>query len=148
MKYRKKPVVIEAMRIDAEDDSRSTGVLDPNRRAVAEASGWMLAHDFNVFRVVGDGPFGIAIQTLEGEMTAAPGDWIIRGVQGEFYPCKPDIFEATYERAVDVCPSWDSGEHQFVQYRDGRPPRCNCGAWQEMVKIARPGPVPSRMRHV
>ena len=39
----------------------------------------------------------IAIDTLEGEMHADPGDWIIRGVQGEFYPCKPDIFEATYE---------------------------------------------------
>ena len=39
----------------------------------------------------------IAIRTLEGEMRAIPGDWIIRGVQGEFYPCKPDIFAATYE---------------------------------------------------
>jgi hypothetical protein len=39
------------------------------------------------------------IRTLEGEMRADPGDWIIRGVQGEFYPCKPDIFEATYEPA-------------------------------------------------
>jgi hypothetical protein len=41
----------------------------------------------------------IAIQTLEGEMAAQPGDYIIKGVQGEFYPCKPDIFEATYEAA-------------------------------------------------
>ena len=38
-----------------------------------------------------------AIETLEGTMWAQPGDWIIKGVQGEFYPCKPDIFEATYE---------------------------------------------------
>lgn len=37
------------------------------------------------------------IYTLEGVMTASPGDWIIRGVQGEYYPCKPDIFEQTYE---------------------------------------------------
>ena len=37
------------------------------------------------------------IPTLEGAMTASPGDWIIRGVQGEFYPCKPDIFAETYE---------------------------------------------------
>lgn len=53
-----------------------------------------------------DGPGGcpgngsghyLAIQTLEGDMVAEPGDYIIRGVQGEFYPCKPDIFEATYE---------------------------------------------------
>ena len=39
------------------------------------------------------------IETLEGVMTASEGDYIIRGIQGEFYPCKPDIFEATYEKA-------------------------------------------------
>lgn len=39
------------------------------------------------------------IDTMEGEMMASPGDWIIKGVKGEFYPCKPDIFEATYEPA-------------------------------------------------
>jgi hypothetical protein len=41
----------------------------------------------------------VTITTLEGVMRADPGDWIIRGVKGEFYPCKPDIFEATYEPA-------------------------------------------------
>jgi hypothetical protein len=41
----------------------------------------------------------VIIATLEGAMHASPGDWIIKGVQGEFYPCKPDIFEATYEPA-------------------------------------------------
>lgn len=40
---------------------------------------------------------GIKIKTLEGVMLASPGDWIIRGVKGELYPCKPDIFDATYE---------------------------------------------------
>ena len=42
-------------------------------------------------------PWGVFIYTLEGTMAAVPGDWIIRGVQGEFYPCKPDIFDATYD---------------------------------------------------
>ena len=42
---------------------------------------------------------GIYVQTLEGSMWAGPWDWIIRGVAGEFYPCKPDIFDATYEPA-------------------------------------------------
>lgn len=42
----------------------------------------------------------IEIETLEGTMTANPGDWIIRGIKGEFYPCKPDIFEGTYERVT------------------------------------------------
>jgi len=41
----------------------------------------------------------VVIETQEGDMTARPGDWIIKGVKGEFYPCKPDIFEATYESA-------------------------------------------------
>ena len=40
---------------------------------------------------------GLRLKNLEGDMRANPGDWIIRGVKGEFYPCKPDIFEATYE---------------------------------------------------
>lgn len=58
----------------------------------------MLGHGFTDFRVAGDhSPFGLVIRTLEGEMRADPGDWIIRGVQGEFYPCKPDIFAETYE---------------------------------------------------
>ena len=43
---------------------------------------------------------GLCIETLEGKMTVSYGDWIIRGVKGEFYPCKPDVFEETYERAV------------------------------------------------
>lgn len=101
MKFRKKPVEIEAMRIEADNGNRnadgSESFLDPNRRAIAEVSGWMLGSGFRDFKVHGDGPFGIAIETLEGVMVASPGDWIIRGVQGEFYPCKPDIFEATYE---------------------------------------------------
>jgi hypothetical protein len=44
-----------------------------------------------------DNENGIAIKTLEGVMRGDMGDWIIKGVKGEFYPCKPDIFEATYE---------------------------------------------------
>ena len=43
----------------------------------------------------------IDIETLEGTMRASPGDWIITGVNGESYPCKPDIFEKTYERVVE-----------------------------------------------
>lgn len=48
---------------------------------------------------IGNGFAKIEIETLEGVMTASPGDYIIRGVQGEFYPCKPDIFFKTYELA-------------------------------------------------
>lgn len=77
--FRKKPVIIEARFFDPElsyDDA-----LDVVRWAGGRAN-----------------DAGFVIPTLEGDMQASPGDWIIRGVQGEFYPCKPDIFEATYER--------------------------------------------------
>ena len=96
VKYRKKPVVIEAMRLHAETSEGD--FLDPNTRAHAEIAGWMLGHGFHNFKVAaGPRPLGLHIETLEGVMLAEPGDWIIRGVKGEFYPCKPDIFEATYE---------------------------------------------------
>ena len=49
--------------------------------------------------IIRQGHCCIFIRTLEGEMTATQGDWIIKGVKGEFYPCKPDIFAATYEPA-------------------------------------------------
>lgn len=61
MKYRKKPVVIEAYQTE----------------------------------------FTVDIETLEGTMRAEPGDWIIKGVKGEYYPCKPDIFALTYEPVED-----------------------------------------------
>jgi len=77
-KFQKKPVVIEARQ-----------VTDGDASSVAEWCGGRL-HCGDV-----DLP-GIYIKTLEGEMLASPGDWVIKGVKGEFYPCKPDIFEATY----------------------------------------------------
>ena len=87
MKFRKKPVVIEAVRY--------TG---SNCAEVAEftGDGW----PDSPCECTGDEPW--LIETLEGVMEASPGDWIIRGVKGEFYPCKPDIFAATYELADDV----------------------------------------------
>jgi hypothetical protein len=81
VKFRKKPVVIEAVQYNPEDSG------DAMLRHLEGCTGWHM----------GDG--GILIPTLEGLMTAAPGDWIIKGVKGEFYPCKPDIFDATYEPA-------------------------------------------------
>lgn len=80
-KFRKKPVVIEAVRYrqGEQDSSFSADEIAGNVRYPED--GTML------------------IQTLEGVMCAQPGDWIIRGVKGELYPCKPNIFEATYEPA-------------------------------------------------
>lgn len=83
--FRKKPVVIEA-RQAPQPDAWGQDVL-----SLAAWCGGDLVRD----------AMGccILINTLEGQMRAEPGDWIIKGVKGEFYPCKPDIFAATYEAA-------------------------------------------------
>ena len=83
-KFRKKTVVIEAIRYEGNDN-------------------------FNLIRLFIGGNIAIhhlgnqelGIETLEGNMTARPGDWIIKGVQGEFYPCKDSIFRETYEPVED-----------------------------------------------
>lgn len=87
-KYRKKPVVIEAW-CNTEDA--------PHRSRTPE---WLVkAADDGVIWWSGGYHGYFTIQTLEGEMRAEYGDWIIKGIKGELYPCKPDIFEATYEAA-------------------------------------------------
>lgn len=83
-KYRKKPVEVEAVQWDG-----GNGI---------EIADFMLGKNV----AVRDADNCLEIETLEGTMAASVGDFIIKGVQGEFYPCKPDIFEATYERVVEV----------------------------------------------
>ncbi len=85
-KFRKKPIVIEAFQFTGGSN------LDP---AVPE---WFVTGVLS--KNVVAAPDHITIVTLEGVMRGDVGDWIIRGVNGEIYPCKPDIFAATYE-AVD-----------------------------------------------
>jgi hypothetical protein len=93
-KFMKKPVVIEGMRIPVEAvDGEEAFVVGH-----ASIADWFLRHGFKSFKLSDDG--GYDILTLEGTMHAKPGDWIIRGFQGEFYPCKPDIFDATYAPAT------------------------------------------------
>lgn len=102
--YRKKPVVIEAREVVALRLGFSVMRYLDKSIALADWCGglsyMMTQPDERAFAdapVVG--PY-IAIPTLEGTMAALPGDYIIRGVQGEFYPCKPDIFKATYEEVT------------------------------------------------
>ena len=85
MRFRKKPVVIEAWRWTADG---------------FEYPAW-LQQSLDTFCVTRDGD-GLLINTLEGTMTARVGDWIIRGVAGELYPCRDDIFQATYEPVEDL----------------------------------------------
>jgi hypothetical protein len=77
-KYRKKPVVIEAIQFDG-----------TNQDAVKRFCPTIRSADFEMTALV--------IPTLEGDHRADVGDWIIRGVKGEHYPCKPEIFSATYD---------------------------------------------------
>ena len=82
MKYRKKPVVIDAIQWDGINEAEIS-------RFVADKDLYFFDED----RVRG----GLVIKTLEGENSASIGDYIVKGVDGEFYPCKPDVFEKTYE---------------------------------------------------
>lgn len=91
--FRKKPVVIEAVQWmgtpeSAEEIAQFMGHTEKNP----------LMHYPKTEPWQGD----LVIPTLEGAMVANTGDWIIKGVQGEFYPCKPDIFEATYEQIGEI----------------------------------------------
>jgi hypothetical protein len=99
-RFRKKPVVIEAWQFDLDASRQADTLANSVGRTALEAwcGGSILGITIPAEQRV------MHIQTLEGEMEAHVGDWIIRGVKGEFYPCKPDIFEATYERVVTLNP--------------------------------------------
>jgi len=83
-KYRKKPIIIEAIQ------------FFPTMKSCPDC-----IYKYEKERIVHEGIpsiyYGWRIDTLEGAMEVSPGDWIIKGIKGEFYPCKPDIFEKTYD---------------------------------------------------
>ena len=83
-KFRKKPVVIEARQFTGNNQLEILAWARPGLSKDALRAAQVMR-------------LPVYIPTLEGEMKADPGDWIIQGVKGEFYPCKPDIFAATYE---------------------------------------------------
>lgn len=87
MKFRKKPVVIEAVQIE-----KGMSIPDWLLEAAIEKE----VDLYGLSTVTRDQPYAL-IHTLEGTMRGDAGDWIIRGVVGELYPCKDDIFRATYE---------------------------------------------------
>ena len=84
--YKKKPVVVEAVQWTGENHAEMCEFIDPE-----------------VFEI--KPKEGLIIHTLEGDHHASPGDYIIKGVNGEFYPCKPDIFAKTYEPATLTPPN-------------------------------------------
>ena len=98
MKYRKKPVVINAIQFDGTATS-AVEVFEQFDipKAVFRP---IITFDMGAHFVEGT----ITIPTLEGEMIASAGDWIIKGIEGEYYPCKPEIFAKTYEAVEDMSP--------------------------------------------
>lgn len=84
-RYRKKPVEIEAVQLTYD--------------TLNEAANFVASDQFAGGGADSERGVYVDIRTLEGVMRASEGDWIIKGVKGEFYPCKPDIFAATYEAA-------------------------------------------------
>lgn len=84
-KYRKRPVVIDAMRLPPKDEDASQELIDFLH---AMDQDWESDKDGYII-----------IKTMEGNMSAKPGDWIIKGINGEYYPCDNDVFEKTYDLA-------------------------------------------------
>ena len=93
MKYRKKPVVIEAFQYDGDLKGSDGKYYVPDWAVEAFEKGIITSSSDEP----GVPPCRLAIRTLEGVMLASVGDFIIRGVNSELYPCKPDIFAKTYE---------------------------------------------------
>ena len=110
MRYRKKPVIIDAIQwtggnmVEIADFAKGFAKFDEIRQGDAE----------NKIPA----QYDLSIQTLEGTMQASRGDYIIKGVNGEFYPCKPDIFEKTYEKA-DSLSAMDFGDAIEVLKKGG-----------------------------
>lgn len=84
-RYRKKPIEVEAIRYDT--------------AAVNEVIGWIHLNGGHAWVIPNTKV--LFLETLEGGMRANPGDWIVQGVVGEFYPCNPEVFELTYEKIGD-----------------------------------------------
>lgn len=93
MKYRKKPVVIEAVQLLWENWGEICDFAGVGNLSDGKPEGFNPDKDPN--------KIGLHIPTIEGVLTASEGDWIIKGVKGELYPCKPDIFQATYEEVLN-----------------------------------------------
>lgn len=95
MRFRKKPMEIEAWKWNGVQELADSGAPDWLLEACREKR----VRVFNRIELGGGDDRCMEIGTAEGTMRAKPGDWIIKGVKGELYPCKPDIFEQTYEKA-------------------------------------------------
>lgn len=101
MRYRKRPVEVDAVRLGWDTWSDVTALLGDEAFRSGKARGVYLDDDGEVVEGATD-RMGLLIETLEGTMLARQGDYIVRGVRGECYPVKPDIFEEIYEPAEET----------------------------------------------
>ena len=92
IKFQKKPVIIEALEWDGSSHRPMFDFLG------GEQSSSIGTHGKNFYIDYAKVTGGLIIKTLEGEHLANIGDWIIKGVEGEYYPCKPSVFKKTYDR--------------------------------------------------
>lgn len=101
--YRKKPVVIEAVQLGWDTWNEVCEFVNVGKLIDGKPEGkYQTEDDHIVDDFPGEGArIALALPTLEGLMVASQGDWIIKEIEGEFYACKPDIFEATYEEVTD-----------------------------------------------
>lgn len=88
MRFRKRPVEVDAVKFHSNNEPYAES-MDDIVRWIQSYGGSATHNSTDIF-----------IHTLEGTMRASVGDWIIKGVKGEFYPCKPDIFEETYDEVI------------------------------------------------
>ena len=134
-KFRKKPIEIEAVQWTGDNHREMFNFLGGEDEEYIQATGVNFYIDWN--KVNG----GLIIKTLEGEHIASIGDWIIKGVQGEYYPCKPDIFETTYEvgKKEEYHPIDSDNDHYQMGYNHGKSIGYNNGktdAMREAYNIA------------
>lgn len=121
MKYRKKPIVIDAVQWDGKNLNE---IKDFAGKNVEFAWMWQMDDD------VPHDYLCLIIHTLEGDMRASEGDYIIRGINGEYYACKPDVFEKTYEKVKED----KSKEKKVKEIRRGQDVyiRINGGEWHKL----------------
>ena len=113
MEYRKKPVVIEAFKYDGDLKGADGKYYVPDWAVNAFEDGIMYYSTIQFDSVDGD---ELYIDTLEGPHHVSVGDYVIRGVKGELYPCKPDIFEQTYEACEERCRMAEMKALEFLRY--------------------------------
>ena len=99
-KYRKKPVVVDALQLRWDNWSEMCDFIG-KENFVKGFCGCFIDWEGNATDDASFSTMGLKIPTLEGEMLGRQDDFIIKGINGEFYPCKPDIFEKTYESVIE-----------------------------------------------